>query len=92
MTSTPDNKLRASKFVISTYDEIAVETDGEINFEIGKTTFKISKKMTRSLLTTFHQHMWILPILVVIKRILKTLSERFSIKIEEESTTYIYCN
>jgi hypothetical protein len=44
MTSTPDNKLCASKFVMSKYDELTYVTSGYIVFEIGKTTFKISKE------------------------------------------------
>ena len=38
------NSLLASKFVVSKYDELTDVTDGEINFEIGKTRFKISKE------------------------------------------------
>ena len=46
MTSAPamTNRLFASKFVISKYDELTDVTSGEINFEIGKTCFKISKE------------------------------------------------
>tara|TARA_Y100000389_G_C17341370_1_gene453503 strand:- start:669 stop:911 length:243 start_codon:yes stop_codon:yes gene_type:complete len=38
------NNLSASKFVVSKYDQLSDVTNGEINFEIGKTRFKISKE------------------------------------------------
>ena len=38
------NKLSASKFVVSKYDQLTDVTSGEIVFEIGKTRFKISKE------------------------------------------------
>tara|TARA_B000000475_G_scaffold79679_1_gene64488 strand:+ start:350 stop:589 length:240 start_codon:yes stop_codon:yes gene_type:complete len=44
MTSAPSNQSLAAKFVLSKYDELTDVTDGEINFEIGQTGFKISKE------------------------------------------------
>ena len=44
MTSAETNESLAAKFVLSKYDQLNDVTEGEINFEIGKTGFKISKE------------------------------------------------